>query len=70
MSAEFAVAENCTAGVHVPKRSVRLREIKALNASLNALNTLETLNTTLKVSENYFGIYDCTSNVASFWIST
>ena len=55
MSSEFAVAENSPVGPNMPKRSLRLKEIEHLNAKLNAFNTLESLNATLKISETYFG---------------
>ena len=53
MSAEFAHTEGCSVGPGVPERSLRLTEIKALEAKLDAISTLENIRTATTYAESY-----------------
>lgn len=53
MSAEFAHAEGCPIGPLVPERSVRIAEIKAIEARLEAISTLENIRTATTYAESY-----------------
>jgi hypothetical protein len=53
MSMEFAVAEGCIGSVDPLARKARVAEIKRLNASLQAANTLENLTQAVKFTDSY-----------------
>lgn len=53
MSGEFAHVEGCPIGPGVPNRPLRIAEIKALEAKLDAISTLENIRTATTYAETY-----------------
>jgi hypothetical protein len=53
MSGEFAYVEGCPVGPGVPDRPLRIAEIKALEAKLDAISTLENIRTATTYAETY-----------------
>jgi len=53
MSGEFAHVEGCPVGPGVPNRPIRIAEIKALEAKLDAISTLENIRTATTYAETY-----------------
>lgn len=54
MSGEFAHVEGCPVGPGVPDRPFRISEIKALEAKLDAISTLENIRTATTYAETQF----------------
>ncbi|MBW9051120.1 RelA/SpoT domain-containing protein [Rhizobium mesosinicum] len=53
MSGEFAYVEGCPVGPGVPDRPFRISEIKALEAKLDAISTLENIRTATTYAETH-----------------